>query len=444
MSEYINVVDSFDLTIPTRKLTDEGYLQANAALTKVGIQKYDLSNITGKSQDAGKIVNVFRPKETVFHEKTIESSKMKPITMNHPHENVNSSNYYNYSVGMIGERVQKLDDERLGANIQIIDKSIVNDVIDNKLKELSCGYNAKIIPKQGTYNGVQYDYEFSGAMIMNHCAIVDKGRCGESVSILDKKEENLLMNEQNVDQNPEIKDELINDEKKDKKFTDYDKMKKALLGDDEFIGTLYDKLKKHDIKDSGLLKDKKFSDYDKMKKALLGDDEFIGTLYDKLKKHDIKDSGLLKDKKFTDYDKMKKALLGDDEFIGTLYDKLKQHDIKDSCEVSKTNTISDKDIFDQEQIFKDKVNFRVNLIEKAKKLIVDENITDLSNREILEKSLSKSNVTIKDKSDDYLLGVLDSLVKDHQEAKKYFDENTKNGMNNYSPRYFGATEIRKL
>ena len=404
MSEYINVVDSFDLTIPTRKLTDEGYLQANAALTKVGIQKYDLSNITGKSQDAGKIVNVFRPKETVFHEKTIESSKMKPITMNHPHENVNSSNYYNYSVGMIGERVQKLDDERLGANIQIIDKSIVNDVIDNKLKELSCGYNAKIIPKQGTYNGVQYDYEFSGAMIMNHCAIVDKGRCGESVSILDKKEENLLMNEQNVDQNPEIKDELINDEKKDKKFTDYDKMKKALLGDDEFIGTLYDKLKKHDIKDSGLLKDKKF----------------------------------------TDYDKMKKALLGDDEFIGTLYDKLKQHDIKDSCEVSKTNTISDKDIFDQEQIFKDKVNFRVNLIEKAKKLIVDENITDLSNREILEKSLSKSNVTIKDKSDDYLLGVLDSLVKDHQEAKKYFDENTKNGMNNYSPRYFGATEIRKL
>ena len=369
MSEYINVVDSFDLTIPTRKLTDEGYLQANAALTKVGIQKYDLSNITGKSQDAGKIVNVFRPKETVFHEKTIESSKMKPITMNHPHENVNSSNYYNYSVGMIGERVQKLDDERLGANIQIIDKAIVNDVIDNKLKELSCGYNAKIIPKQGTYNGVQYDYEFSGAMIMNHCAIVDKGRCGESVSILDKKEENLLMNEQNVDQNPEIKDELINDE---------------------------------------LINDEK------------------------------------KDKKFTDYDKMKKALLGDDEFIGTLYDKLKQHDIKDSNDFENKPAMNDQDNVDQEQVFKDKVNFRVNLIEKAKKLIVDENITDLSNREILEKSLSKSDVTIKDKSDDYLLGVLDSLVKDHQEAKKYFNDNQRHELNNHSPKYFNVTDIRKL
>jgi hypothetical protein len=371
MSEYINIVDSFNLTIPTRKLTDEGYLQANAALTKVGVQQYDLSNITGKKEDSGKIVNVFRPKETVFHEKTIESAKMKPITMNHPHENVNSSNHYNYSVGIIGERVNKLDDERLGANIQITDKDIVNDVMSNKLKELSCGYDAKIIPKIGNYNDISYEYEFSGAMIMNHCAIVDKGRCGESVSILDKKEENLLMSEQNIDKNPEIQDESINEE----------------------------------MENSIIVEDKDMSDYDKMKKSLLEDESFIGSLVDKLKK---------------------------------------KNGMKDSEETETESSINDEEIKNEEKTFKDEVNFRVNLIDKAKKLIIDENITDLSNREILEKSLSKSNVNIKDKSDDYLLGVLDSLVKDHEEAKKYFDENHKNEMTNHSPRYFGATDIRKL
>lgn len=382
MMNQINITDSFNLTNSTRKLTKEGYLQATAALTRVGVQKYDLSSITGLDSDRGKIVSVFRPPETVFNDETIESAKLKPITMNHPNEMVDSDNYNNYSVGNLGENVHRIDKDRLGATIQINDKSIVDDIMNGSISEISMGYRSDIIKKSGSYFDDKYSYTFNGPMHMNHCAIVDKGRCGDSVSILDKKEECSLMSEDMENKSKAVEDKAIADDVKESN---------------------------QEAKDPSI-KDESDKPIDAIKSAMLADKRFLAMLK---------------------------------EAMGSV-SKSDVNDTEDSKAKAKDNVLSDhaEDEQDIKKAFTDEVSYRVNLIDKARGLVKDADLTELSNREILEKSLEKSKINVKEKSDDYLLGVLDSAIKDHVEAKEYF-ENSKSNTS-HSPRYFNSIDIKKL
>ena len=174
----------------TQKRTKEGYLTGLATVTKVGIQQYDKSQITGNIKDAGMIVNVFRPHDVVFNDATQESLKMQPMTYHHPQEQVLADNYANHSVGFLGENPKKLDDLHLGINYKITDSAIIEYIEDKKKDsnsniQISLGYNANFIDKKGSYDNQDYDYEFIGAMDINHCALVENGRCGDSVGILD-------------------------------------------------------------------------------------------------------------------------------------------------------------------------------------------------------------------------------------------------------------------
>lgn len=181
----------------TRKITPEGYLLAKLALTKVGIQDYELSDMTGNPEDKGKLVGVFRPHETVFHPETIESAKMKPFTLLHPDEFVDTKNFKALSVGHIGEIISPLDSERLGGSLLVNDEKAIEEIKAGQ-KEISLGYTANIVKKQGFYKGQKYDYAFDGPMYVNHIALVPAGRCGDTVSILDKGSN--LMTVKNTDQ----------------------------------------------------------------------------------------------------------------------------------------------------------------------------------------------------------------------------------------------------
>ena len=185
----LNITDNLDLTgsSSTREITKEGYLKGIAAVTKVGVQYYSARDF---GIDSDEMVGVFRPPETVFHAQTQESVKQQPITMTHPDEDVNSENHSRLSVGSTGEQVGPIDDERLGVNFVVNDKSIVDGIISNEIGELSLGYDSFIISEEGSYNGESYVYRFDGPMICNHLAVLRKGdgRCGESVKILDSGE----------------------------------------------------------------------------------------------------------------------------------------------------------------------------------------------------------------------------------------------------------------
>ncbi|MCK5133217.1 MAG: DUF2213 domain-containing protein [Candidatus Sabulitectum sp.] len=179
---------SDNVTLPatsTRELTPEGYLKATAAITMVGVQMYPARDF---GIDSDELVGVLRPKETVFHPETISTIKLKPITLHHPQDDVDSKNFNRLTIGTVGETVEALDSEHLGASIQIMDDDVVKKVLAREIDELSLGYDVWVISEEGTFNGAGYLFKMDGPMTNNHLAVVPEGRCGDSVKILDKGE----------------------------------------------------------------------------------------------------------------------------------------------------------------------------------------------------------------------------------------------------------------
>ena len=380
----INLQDNLKLTASTRKVTDEGYLRATAALTRVGLQDYRLSDITGNPNDT-KIVKVFRPPETVFDDETIESAKLKPITMYHPSTMVDSENHHNLSVGTIGENVHQLDKDRLGANIVITNKAIISDILGGKVSEASMGYAADLKEFKGVYNDEPYDYIFNGAMKVNHCAIVPKGRCGETVSILDKKEDSIM----NKD---ELKEILLND-------MDFKKVLKSLLNDlQQTKETQNEEVNAENVAEVETVSSG----------PVVGDQDANNPVMGAVSSTSSEEA--------SDCDNLE-----NDQPVEEIECKDRSVEIKDALE--------------------EQVKIRVKLIGKASKILKDEEITELNNREILEKIF----VDHKDKSDDYLMGMLDSTLDNHFKANLNLKAiNDSYGVkSNYNKRY-SAIDIQKL
>jgi hypothetical protein len=372
--------DNLKLTPSTRKITDEGYLKATAALTRVGLQDYRLSDITGNVNDT-KIVKVLRPATTVFSDETIESAKLKPITMYHPSTMVDSENHHNLSVGTIGENVHQLDQHRLGASIIITNKAIIDDIMNGKVSEVSMGYSADLKQESGVFNNEHYDYIFDGAMKINHCAIVPKGRCGESVSILDKKEGDLMTKD-------EIKELLLND-------MDFKEVLKSLLNDLQQPKETQNEKVEESIEES-------------IEESVDETEESADPNMDSSADATVEESSNVSDQP-------------SDESVAEVEEQVITVEAKDSIE--------------------EQVKVRVKIIGKASSILKDEALDNLSNREILEKIF----VDHKDKSDDYLVGMLDATIDNHNKAKyslKAISDSYGTKMS-YNKRY-SALEIQKL
>lgn len=199
-----------------RTVDNNGFVSVPVAITKVGIQQYHSSELISDKTLAnalkGKtgLINVFRSEDTVFHPLTIESFKNIPVTIQHPDSFVSPKDAKFVVSGHVGEDVDRLDDERLGATAHLYDK----DAIDISFgSEISAGYECPIVPKSGTYNGVKYDFAFDGAMIANHLALVPAGRCGSGVGVLDKQTEDSEVKDEDVkkivsDETAKLKDEI--------------------------------------------------------------------------------------------------------------------------------------------------------------------------------------------------------------------------------------------
>jgi len=79
------------------------------------------------------------------------------------------------------------------------------DQIESGKKDLSIGYKADYILKQGVYNGESYDV-IQTKLRGNHISLVDEGRSGHEVSVLDKKDKGVF------DMNEEKKSEVCDEE----------------------------------------------------------------------------------------------------------------------------------------------------------------------------------------------------------------------------------------
>jgi hypothetical protein len=166
--------DSMPLSKAT--ITDQGFLKAEAILTKAGVFPYYLD---------GKKVNVFRSHSDLFNDKTIESLKMLPITNGHPRTMtsfVNNRNAKRYTVGYIGENITDDGDGSVRASVIITDSETIDEIKSGK-KQLSLGFKADDVKGRGVFDGVPYEMRHIN-IIGNHVALCEQGRLGEEASLI--------------------------------------------------------------------------------------------------------------------------------------------------------------------------------------------------------------------------------------------------------------------
>ena len=154
-------------------------------LSKMGIFQYSGGSISPECEK-DKIYNVYRPAEELSTEECINSFKLLPWIDNHvmlgsEDEGLTPAEAKGIQ-GVIGEDVY-FDGEYLKGNIKVFSEAMSN-LIANGKKELSCGYRCRYEYAPGVYDGVAYDYvqrEIRG----NHLALVEQGRMGSDVAVLD-------------------------------------------------------------------------------------------------------------------------------------------------------------------------------------------------------------------------------------------------------------------
>lgn len=170
--------------ISTRSTTPEGFLDVQAIISRTGIQVYQAGELGIQDVDPAQQILVLRTADEVFKPESMNSFAKKPITVEHPHTLLDSSNTRYHSVGMSGECIVK-DKNTNKTTIRITDKDAIESIEAGKV-HLSCGYQADIImgdgndPEFGTFNARQTNIRG------NHIAIVERGRAGDTCKIQDK------------------------------------------------------------------------------------------------------------------------------------------------------------------------------------------------------------------------------------------------------------------
>lgn len=154
-------------------------------LSKVGVFPYAGHQISS-DLEPNKIYQIYRPEEELSNEETINSFRLLPFTDEHAmlgSEDEGMLPAEKKGVhGVIGEDVY-YDDGYLKGNLKIFSEKLA-DLINSGKKELSIGYRCLYDMTSGVYNGEKYD-GIQRSIRGNHLALVDEGRSGHDVSVLD-------------------------------------------------------------------------------------------------------------------------------------------------------------------------------------------------------------------------------------------------------------------
>lgn len=186
-------------------------------LSKVGVFPYLGSSIDFDGSlglDLDKIYMVHRSADELRADECVDSFKLLPWIDDHEMlgtDDTGMTPAENKGVeGVIGEDVYFDEtDETLKGNIKVFSEAL-KESIDLGKKELSCGYRCKYVLRCGTFKGE--NYELTQTNIRgNHLALVDEGRMGPDVAVLDKRErlcftidsKDFTMNEENTEQDGE-------------------------------------------------------------------------------------------------------------------------------------------------------------------------------------------------------------------------------------------------
>lgn len=167
-----------NILIPKIKRTKEGFLKGKAAVTRTGVFEY--------LNDDGSIRYELRHPDDIFNEKSLNSLKTIPITIEHPvNKLVTLDNAKNLMVGMTGEEVI-INGDSIVTTLTFTHKEAI-EVIKEGKRELSAGYTTTLIPETGVYKGKKYTHRQTD-IYYNHISLVNQGRAGSDIRVnLDHK-----------------------------------------------------------------------------------------------------------------------------------------------------------------------------------------------------------------------------------------------------------------
>jgi len=128
---------------------------------------------------------VFRPEEEVFSPETIASFEGMPVTDDHPRTEagvtLENCRWLQKGHAQNVRRGSGAESDLLLADLMITDKRLIDEILQENKREVSCGYTYELSMENGQYT----QRKIRG----NHVAVVDAGRAGPRVSIRDRHPE---------------------------------------------------------------------------------------------------------------------------------------------------------------------------------------------------------------------------------------------------------------
>lgn len=179
-----------------REYDINGYFEIkDNPISKVGVFPYSGAQIARSEKELeelqiepNEIYYVYRPAEELSKEETIKSFRLQPIIDDHEMLSANDDELTApEKKGVHGTTGQDIyfdeNDGYLKANLKIFSRKLKN-LIDSGKNQLSMGYRCLYEKANGVYNGIKYDF-IQRNLIGNHQAVVQEGRSGPDVAVLD-------------------------------------------------------------------------------------------------------------------------------------------------------------------------------------------------------------------------------------------------------------------
>lgn len=167
-------------TLTEPRETENGYLVGDVRCARTGIQQYLGVELGLPSME---VIHVYRSPEEVFNKDSLASYPHKPMTSDHPVDDVTAENWKQFAGGDLGDEVLR-DGEFVKVSFKMMDAGLIKDYRAGK-REVSMGYTAEIEFTDGvTPDGEAYQAIQKNIRI-NHIALVDQGRAGHDCRIGD-------------------------------------------------------------------------------------------------------------------------------------------------------------------------------------------------------------------------------------------------------------------
>lgn len=166
------------------RITRDGYLVADAYVGKANnVQHYTAAELSRSDLPATQRLGILRPESAVFADASLASLAGRPITIDHPGQDVTAENWKRLAVGDVGLEFLR-DGERLKVPLKIMDAAGIR-AVKSTHQAFSLGYTAEIDWTPGIQDGVAYDGSLKDIRY-NHLAATPNPRGGHDLRIVDE------------------------------------------------------------------------------------------------------------------------------------------------------------------------------------------------------------------------------------------------------------------